>query len=71
MGKRQHQSDKLYLTAKEWAEVFGGKKVNTGDPSKGTAVSLLARTSFCRTTPFNIMPHARKNSGDCRLTTAH
>ncbi|CAB4062159.1 PPIL2 [Lepeophtheirus salmonis] len=27
MGKKQHQSDKLYLTATEWANFFGGKKV--------------------------------------------
>nr|ACO11612.1 Peptidyl-prolyl cis-trans isomerase-like 2 [Caligus rogercresseyi] len=27
MGKKQHQSDKLYLTATEWAHFFGGKKV--------------------------------------------
>jgi len=26
MGKRQHQSDKLYVTSKEWAEFFGGHK---------------------------------------------
>ena len=26
MGKKQHQSDKLYLTASEWKNSFGGKK---------------------------------------------
>jgi len=26
MGKRQHQSDKMYLTTKEWAVLFGGHK---------------------------------------------
>ncbi|XP_071848764.1 RING-type E3 ubiquitin-protein ligase PPIL2-like [Apostichopus japonicus] len=26
MGKRQHQSDKMYLTSKEWSQFFGGKK---------------------------------------------
>jgi len=26
MGKRQHQKDKMYLTATEWREVYGGKK---------------------------------------------
>eukprot|EP00039_Didymoeca_costata_P009638 m.127945 g.127945 ORF g.127945 m.127945 type:complete len:515 (-) comp14554_c0_seq7:653-2197(-) len=26
MGKRQHQSDKLYITNKEWATTYGGKK---------------------------------------------
>ena len=25
MGKKQHQSDKLYLTATEWREFYGGK----------------------------------------------
>jgi peptidyl-prolyl cis-trans isomerase-like protein 2 len=28
MGKKQHQSDKLYLTASEWKNHFGGKKDN-------------------------------------------
>ncbi len=26
MGKKQHQSDKLYLTTKEWINEYGGKK---------------------------------------------
>ena len=26
MGKKQHQSDKMYLTATEWKNFFGGKK---------------------------------------------
>jgi len=26
MGKKQHQSDKLYLTASEWRELYGGNK---------------------------------------------
>ena len=26
MGKKQHQSDKMYLTATEWKKFFGGKK---------------------------------------------
>lgn len=26
MGKRQHQSDKMYLTTKEWSQFYGGKK---------------------------------------------
>eukprot|EP00050_Salpingoeca_kvevrii_P007360 m.295669 g.295669 ORF g.295669 m.295669 type:complete len:519 (+) comp13239_c0_seq1:197-1753(+) len=26
MGKKQHQSDKLYLTQKEWSNFFGGKR---------------------------------------------
>eukprot|EP00042_Codosiga_hollandica_P050668 m.610803 g.610803 ORF g.610803 m.610803 type:complete len:521 (-) comp58132_c0_seq8:4310-5872(-) len=26
MGKKQHQSDKMYITAKEWVEQYGGKK---------------------------------------------
>jgi len=26
MGKRQHQSDKMYITGKEWAAYFGGHK---------------------------------------------
>ena len=33
MGKKQHQSDKLYLTATEWSTLYGGKK-NTGYDSK-------------------------------------
>ena len=32
MGKKQHQSDKLYLTATEWSTLYGGKKVNRSDP---------------------------------------
>ena len=28
MGKKQHQSDKLYLTASEWKNFFGGKKTS-------------------------------------------
>ena len=33
MGKRQHQSDKMYITGKEWAAYFGGHKktVNNSD----------------------------------------
>jgi len=26
MGKKQHQSDKLYLTTKEWKDIYGGHK---------------------------------------------
>lgn len=33
MGKKQHQSDKLYITHKEWSTLFGGKRANTG-PAK-------------------------------------
>ncbi|XP_072024376.1 RING-type E3 ubiquitin-protein ligase PPIL2-like [Amphiura filiformis] len=33
MGKRQHQSDKMYLTSKEWATLFGGKKADKGGKS--------------------------------------
>ncbi|CAK5083926.1 unnamed protein product [Meloidogyne enterolobii] len=29
MGKKQHQSDKLYLTTKEWRDVYGGHKDDT------------------------------------------
>jgi len=28
MGKRQHQSDKMYITGKEWAAFYGGHKKN-------------------------------------------
>ena len=28
MGKKQHQKDKLYLTATEWATEWGGKRAN-------------------------------------------
>lgn len=28
MGKKQHQSDKLYLTNKEWKEIGGHKDTN-------------------------------------------
>ncbi|XP_033627166.1 RING-type E3 ubiquitin-protein ligase PPIL2-like [Asterias rubens] len=31
MGKRQHQSDKMYITSKEWAAFYGGKKPDTGE----------------------------------------
>ncbi|XP_022108867.1 peptidyl-prolyl cis-trans isomerase-like 2 [Acanthaster planci] len=31
MGKRQHQSDKMYITSKEWAAFYGGKKLDTGE----------------------------------------
>jgi len=31
MGKKQHQSDKLYLTASEWKHLYGGKKDGHGD----------------------------------------
>ncbi|KFM78566.1 Peptidyl-prolyl cis-trans isomerase-like 2, partial [Stegodyphus mimosarum] len=32
MGKKQHQKDKMYLTATEWSQFYGGKKTvaNTG-----------------------------------------
>ncbi|XP_033116993.1 RING-type E3 ubiquitin-protein ligase PPIL2-like [Anneissia japonica] len=30
MGKRQHQSDKMYITSKEWTNLFGGKKKGSG-----------------------------------------
>lgn len=26
MGRRQHQSDKMYITSTEWKHQFGGKK---------------------------------------------
>ena len=26
MGKRQHQSDKLYVTGNEWSKYYGGHK---------------------------------------------
>ena len=26
MGKKQHQSDKLYISSKEWSELYGGHK---------------------------------------------
>ena len=29
MGKKQHQSDKLYLTATEWSTLYGGRKANS------------------------------------------
>uniref|UniRef100_A0A914MX26 RING-type E3 ubiquitin transferase n=1 Tax=Meloidogyne incognita TaxID=6306 RepID=A0A914MX26_MELIC len=29
MGKKQHQSDKLYLTTKEWKDIYGGHKDDT------------------------------------------
>ncbi|XP_030856393.1 RING-type E3 ubiquitin-protein ligase PPIL2 [Strongylocentrotus purpuratus] len=32
MGKRQHQSDKMYVTSKEWSAFYGGKKKT--DPQK-------------------------------------
>ncbi|XP_038059065.1 RING-type E3 ubiquitin-protein ligase PPIL2-like isoform X1 [Patiria miniata] len=31
MGKRQHQSDKMYITSKEYTAFFGGKKLETGE----------------------------------------
>ncbi|GIY74473.1 RING-type E3 ubiquitin-protein ligase PPIL2 [Caerostris darwini] len=27
MGKKQHQKDKMYLTASEWSQLYGGKKI--------------------------------------------
>ena len=33
MGKKQHQSDKLYVTATEWSTLYGGKrKRSANDP---------------------------------------
>lgn len=35
MGKKQHQKDKMYLTATEWKQFYGGKKhVANGDSSE-------------------------------------
>lgn len=35
MGKKQHQKDKMYLTATEWRQFYGGKKhVANGDSSE-------------------------------------
>ncbi|CAH1802314.1 unnamed protein product [Owenia fusiformis] len=34
MGKKQHQSDKMYLTATEWATFYGGKKAKAPDKAK-------------------------------------
>eukprot|EP01135_Chromosphaera_perkinsii_P002964 Nk52_evm75s230 gene=Nk52_evmTU75s230 len=34
MGKRQHQQDKMYLTAKEWSSVYGGKASSLEGRSK-------------------------------------
>jgi peptidyl-prolyl cis-trans isomerase-like protein 2 len=28
MGKKQHQQDKLYVTANEWKHFYGGKKTD-------------------------------------------
>ncbi|XP_067951682.1 RING-type E3 ubiquitin-protein ligase PPIL2-like [Watersipora subatra] len=33
MGKKQHQSDKLYLTANEWSTYYGGKKQEQQGPN--------------------------------------
>lgn len=34
MGKKQHQSDKLYLTSTEWSTLYGGKKAAKHDAEK-------------------------------------
>eukprot|EP00051_Salpingoeca_urceolata_P028006 m.484440 g.484440 ORF g.484440 m.484440 type:complete len:526 (+) comp23351_c0_seq1:235-1812(+) len=34
MGKKQHQSDKMYITHKEWSTLFGGKRVAQGQMPK-------------------------------------
>ena len=34
MGKKQHQSDKLYLTSTEWSTLYGGKKATKPDADK-------------------------------------
>lgn len=34
MGKKQHQSDKLYLTSTEWSTLYGGMKVTKQDADK-------------------------------------
>lgn len=44
MGKKQHQSDKLYLTASEWKNSFGGKK---------TTKECLKDQADFRRLPFN------------------
>jgi peptidyl-prolyl cis-trans isomerase-like protein 2 len=36
MGKKQHQSDKLYLTATEWKNFYGGKKDGNTTCAKDT-----------------------------------
>lgn len=44
MGKKQHQSDKLYITASEWKNSFGGKK---------TSKECAKDTADFRRLPFN------------------
>ena len=34
MGKKQHQKDKLYITATEWREEWGGRKRTRDDPDQ-------------------------------------
>ncbi|CAG7838055.1 unnamed protein product [Allacma fusca] len=35
MGKKQHQKDKLYLTATEWSTLYGGKRPKHMTPDQG------------------------------------
>lgn len=55
MGKKQHQSDKMYMTAKEWKHEWGGRKDGLLQQLSRLPYNVrfdCARTlSLCRTQP--------------------
>ena len=79
MGKKQHQSDKLYISAKEWKNEFGGKKnavpggVNAEFRRLPFSCCALSFQEFehpvCNSTGvvydlLNIIPYIKKFSSD-------
>lgn len=55
MGKKQHQSDKLYLTASEWKNYFGGKK--TSRESAKDAADFRRLPFYCCALSFQACKH--------------
>lgn len=52
MGKKQHQKDKMYITATEWREQYGGKKRAADSPFKRLPFNCCALSFQIFTHPY-------------------
>ena len=48
MGKRQHQSDKLYVTGNEWSKYYGGHKKSKKNWTSAGCPTTAAAYPFSR-----------------------
>ncbi|KAF2358485.1 Replication termination factor 2 RING-finger [Trinorchestia longiramus] len=53
MGKRQHQSDKMYLTTTEWSQFYGGYKKSSHSGAKASFRRLPLSHCCLSLVPFN------------------